>query len=610
MNSQLKKYLYVALSFAIIVISGSAFWACTSYGLINLDDYSYVTAHPEMLSWSGMATLKAIFTDMREGIWMPFTWISYLCDHTLFGEWYGGFHLHSVFLHSLNACLVWVFLVLVFKGRASALLCFLAALLWTVHPLRCESVVWIASRKDVLSFFWELLALIFWLKGSYSSNRRSIIAFTIASCVCFVAGSFCKPSVMTFPILVMIIDAFVIRKVNLGRHLAPVAYMIFLGIFASVQQKYGGATGDFGGEPLWGRLLDAAAAFGIYIRNTIWPTELAAQCVKVWPALPRFLIPGVIISFIWACVLLRRFSKLWQNRLEEVKVQYCQGLPIVATLPGKPEYVFVGMAWFAFAIAPMLGVANFGYHAFADRFTYIPSIGISILFVYVVNRCSRKNIAMMISLGLLATLYCMTLRQTRFWENDYTLFTHTLDVDGQHNACAHGVLANWYHEFPHDLDKSIEEFELAIKYDIKNVLGCYEIYIMALAEAGCVDRIPEAMNQYTAALQRNYGEERYGRIMSTEPTGTNPDDLPVLIYRSCKIAWFLTDPKYYDLAKELLDSVRGISQLENEPVWIYLRWQYAAKTGNQSEADQLMKRLKSPSGKAPGYNQFRYLRSR
>ena len=251
---------------------------------------------------------------------MPLTWLSYSIDYMLFGDWFGGFHLHSILVHAANSCLVFLLLLSAFSGagRASAAVpCLLASIFWAVHPLRCESVVFLASRKDVLSFFWELLALICWVSGTRRNVAgRGAMLHTALAIVLFAVAAMCKPSVMTFPLLCLLIDAFIFREVRVLRYIAPVACMVFLGAFAAWQQKAGGATFDPFNQPLYGRVLGAVAAFGIYLRNTVWPQWLAPQCVKTWPALPRFFWPGLAITGAAAWWLVSRALRYWDERNE------------------------------------------------------------------------------------------------------------------------------------------------------------------------------------------------------------------------------------------------------------------------------------------------------
>lgn len=546
---------------------------------------------------------------------MPLTWMSYAIDYLIFGNWYGGFHIHSIIVHLINGYLLFVLLRELFGQKNDHyvdVLCLAATAIWVVHPLRCESVVFLASRKDVLSFFWELLALICWTQGSrrYQMNENGTL-LTVSAFAFFIIGSLCKPSIMTFPILCCLVDIFIIREIRLLRYIAPVMYMLFLGGFAAWQQSAGGATADPFGQPLWGRLLGACAAFGIYLRNFAWPQWLAPQCVKTWPDLPRFLLPGVVISCLWGVWLVRQLMKYWAKRMQIVSLDRKGGFPVLIRFEIIPDFLLAGMAWFLIALAPMLGIASFGYHSFADRFTYIPAVGLSIivveLFIHLRKTIIRKT-SVMVLLLVIAALSAATWRQTGFWKDDYTLFSHTLTVDGDHNGAAHGILANWYFEFPHDLQRAVESFDKALERNVDYVMPCYNIYIIALSESGNVDKIPKAMRTFQEAVVKHIGEERASEVWLSDIGLTKEERFYRSMYYSCRLAWFLADRKDLPSARDIVEQLKGPA-VEKDPIWLYLIMKYRMLAGEKDEADRLRALLLKGTGR-PGYIQFRYAQKR
>lgn len=598
--------------FGIVLLAGGMvpFLRAWDYGLVNLDDYFYVLTHSEVSHWQGWNSIRYFFANVDEGIWMPITWFSFAMDHLLFGTWYGGFHLTSISVHFINSCLVWILLCSLFSLESDddtfvRFVCLVGALLWAVHPLRCESVVFIASRKDVLSFFWELLALICWIKGTDRSWR-----WTAFSTLFFIIGSMCKPSVMTFPVLCLLVDFFILHKVRLPRYIVPILYMFFLGAFATWQQKAGGIITDLYNQPLWGRVLGACAAFGIYVRNFVWPQWLAPQCIKTWPQWPRFAIPGILISALWGYYLLARFSKYWNRRRELLSVSRIVGLPVRVDVVAPCDMPLVGFTWFAVAVAPMLGVMSFGFHAFADRFTYIPSVGLSILVVQGMMFLKRKfhSKRLIIGLGISVVLVLMGIswQQTGYWRNDHALFSRTLEVDGDHNACAHGNLANWYFEFPHDLEKCVSEFEAAIRTDIRHVIKSYEIYIFALCELGRLEGMQEKFNTFIDTIREMFGPERSVFILSDSSNLTVEEAFYQNIYYCARIARLITDKSTLSLAGDTLRRFKGPA-VENDQIWQYLKWRYFLATGETEKANYYLKMLIDP-GAEKGYIRFRYLK--
>lgn len=583
------KWVSVATVGLLLAAAILPFLRAWDYGLINLDDYRYLT-------------VSLGLNDVSEGIWMPLTWLSYRLDRLIWGEWYGGFHLTSILLHGVNGVLVFVLLRLIFAdGRRSptALACLVGALVWAVHPLRCESVVWLASRKDVLSFFWEVLALIFWVRGSRNAQRS--LAFTSLSVLCFIIGSTCKPSVMTFPVLCFLVDGLIVREVRPLRYICPVLYMVFLGAFAAWQQGGNGTIIQMFDDSLGYRILNACAAFGIYVRNTVWPADLAPQCLKRWPAAPRFLIPGIIISGLWSYYLIRCGARLWEDRKEIVRIDWARGIPRRIVLAGSADACLAGCAWFAIALVPMLGIASFGYHAFADRFTYIPAVGLSLTFAWCVSKWRPCAGAL---LAVLPVLGCATWRQCGFWTDEETLFAHTLRVDGDSNACAHTVLANWYFEYPHDLGKCVAEFSKAVDQDIRHVMPSFNAYVVALVESGETDRIAGEMRKLEEAIRRQFGEERARLIFARDPTLTPEENMAMSVYFSSKIAWWLADAGGVATAEEIFSHLRGSAA--EDRVWRYLQWRAKVLKGDREGAALAYDRLKSSPVKNT-FLRFRYL---
>ena len=287
------------------------------YGIVNLDDYWYVAMHDPIIAGLGWDGIKFAFTSLDEAIWMPLTWISYMIDHSLFGigNW-GAFHAHSILLHGLNAVLVYLLLLKIvgfMVGRNTLhleFICAIAATIWACHPLRCESAVFIASRKDVLSLFFELLAILFWFRDGRRSYWASLFCFTLAGMA--------KPSVMTFPILCFLVDFFIRRSARPFRYILPFAMAAALGWFAGFAQAAGGATEDVFGSPFWYKLVNAATSFGLYLWNTVWPLDLAPEYLIQWPEWPRLCFLGIPICVAVCGWLARRLWRLKERYSEEI----------------------------------------------------------------------------------------------------------------------------------------------------------------------------------------------------------------------------------------------------------------------------------------------------
>ena len=594
----------VAKAALIGLVAVLPFLRAWDYGLINLDDYAYLSCHPQLWQGPFLTSVRHFATTVQDAIWMPLTWLSYALDYAVFGDWYGGFHLHAIALHGVNAALVYCLLRMIFAdSEKREWACIAGAVLWALHPLRCESVILLSSRKDLLSFFWELLALICWIRGSRRDGRDELRLSSWAM-VFFALGACCKPSVMTFPALCLILDAFVVRKIVIRRYAVPFAFSIFLGVFASWQQHVGGAMTNGADETFLMRLADSVAAFGIYLKNTVWPQGLILQCTKRWPELPRFLLPAIVICLAYGGYLLAKLNWYRLNFGNCVRVSRQGKWPDLVESAAPRDYALAGMLWFAVAIFPMLGLVSFGYHAFADRFTYIPSFGLSIVLAGTLVRMGQV-VRPVAAVGLALGLGMLTWRQVGFWRNDCAIFSHTLEADGDDNWFAHRSLGGWYFEFPHDLENCVRHYGRAFECAPEQFGNNYIIYICALCELGRTDEIGNLLNAYWESITKGHSQEEIACMVRDE-AGREANEV-YNRYLMCKTAWWMTDPATVDLAEGYLHKME--SRCSTDKGYSYLRWQLAKRTGNREEESKYFAELTKPN-RADGYFSFRYLRNK
>lgn len=505
---------------ALFVLAVAAFAAAWRFPYINIDDPYYYVLSKEVtggLSWAG---IKWAFTDLSNAIWMPLTWLVYQVDYSIRNAVIGmcpsmdGFqlaysiaHVQSILLHGLNSVLLFFLLRRIdafvsSEGTRTARVAMplVAAAIWAVHPLRVESVVWIASLKDVLSMTLLLAALIQWVKFREADGMRhyvlSHIALALACCA--------KPSVITFPGMVLLIDTLILRKFNpfpldwkRYKEYAPsVAIAMPTALLAQIAQSAGGATMHQAGIPLWYRLLNATVSIGVYLRNLVWPSSLAPQCAIQWPAMPHFLYGGLVIggAFIFAAVFLAwiAWRRLQTPTTDEEHPQE-KAIGLVTT----------GVLWFAGTILPMLGISAFGGHAFADRFTYIPMVGVSIALLALKGRTSA-----FLAAGWCLCLGWATARQTAFWCDDGALSKRILEVDGDGNYLAHVTYAKHLFEHEHTPDKLKEaEAHFTKGYEL-NPDYCQVstvIYMMLLGESGNTRVMDRVENNFIKWLHERRG---------------------------------------------------------------------------------------------------------
>lgn len=600
----MKKVSILLIGLLTAVITFAILISAVKYGLAPCDDYSYVATHKQIINGCSFATLPWVFSHLGDGIWMPFTWVSYQLDYTiasLFGLTSVPelMHIHSVTVHSLNASLFFTLLLILSpyissEGRRFSFVSasVISSFFWALHPLRVESVVWIASRKDVWSMFFELIAVLLWVKFRTASSCRTKTLAYIVSMLCVVLSSMAKPSILTFPALVAIIDFFFIRCVQIFRqsdgkfnakiivpYLIPAAYGLGIAVLATIAQQSGGAFSLSDRVPLYGKIITACAAFGIYFFNTVFPLDLAVDCVQKWPILPRFTLPGCVVTALVATYLCKRFFELRKNNFT----------------PGRGWILLPGLLWFSAAIVPF--TANFGIHASADRFTYVPSLGFSLIMLSYLLNSRLKKIALITGVASLIILGILTRRQISFWRDDFSLYQQTLDVDGDDNDRAHLILAMSYWEYTHNLEKCIEHMDKAYQLKPDNAADFLHIYIMALSELGKGEKAHKLLKKLIDINQRKIDAVTSRGMFITDRSLT-------LSLHFARAAYYLTDKKLLPLVQDEIDAIER--KKKDYILGYYLRYRLALVKGNNIEAEQHRKDLLSKGSGEP-YLRCRFL---
>ena len=408
-------------------------------GFVNWDDGRYVYDNPLVLGGLSAAAARHAFTDVVFSNWAPLTILSYQLDATLFGTGPAGFHATNVLVHAVSASLLYLALVRMTGAAGPSAV---AALLFALHPLRVESVVWIAERKDVLSVLFLMLALL-----AYERYCRSPGIGRYAAVAAAMLGSLlCKSTLVTLPALLLLLDVWPLGRVavpGVGRPLrgggSPAPYaalswrqavlekiplfvlsIVFAAITLGVQA--GAIQGEEAMPLLAARIPNAIYAGNWYLWKTIWPTGLCPFHRHVGADLPLGLLAALAANLV---------------ALAAVGWKLARPLPFLAW----------GLAWFAVAALPMLGIVQAGFQGCGDRFTYVPHIGLVTAAVWAVAALARRLRLPGAWLTAATALLCValsvgTLRQIRIWSNSETLWTSMLRQDPA-NFMAHLKLANY-----------------------------------------------------------------------------------------------------------------------------------------------------------------------
>jgi protein O-mannosyl-transferase len=456
-----KKYKYLIIVF-LIVATFVAFGRIVANDFINFDDDKYITENNYIKSGINTESIKWAFTTSHASNWHPLTWISHMLDWRLFGANASGHHFVSLLLHVGSAILLFLFLN---KTTSSLWPSAFVAALFALHPLRVESVAWAAERKDVLSMFLGLAVLytyaLYVEKPKLSKYYLCLILFALSLLA--------KPMLVTLPFVLLLLDYWPLCRWQkaLNQQLLPVSNdgglvkkkgkqrkadstkekkismsltnrakiirsllwekspFIFLAIVSSIvtiwAQNKGGAVAFLEKLPFFERILNAILSYVAYLIKIFWPVNLAVfypyeQLLPLWQVFgAASILLGISIAIIYA-----------------IK---------------KAPFLFVGWFWYLGTLVPVIGLMQVGKQSMADRYTYLPSIGIGIMIAWGAayllpkEEQTRKKIFIPPAIIIFVVLMFLTWQQCGYWKNSVVLYDHVLKVT-KNNDLAHYNLAN------------------------------------------------------------------------------------------------------------------------------------------------------------------------
>ena len=422
-------FISLFLTLATLVV----FWQVRNHDFIDLDDCLYVTENVHVQKGLSPDSIVWAFTSLDSALWTPLTWLSLMLDFEIYGLNASGYHLTNLFFHVLNTLLL--FLILNKMTRQPWRSGFVAAL-FALHPLRVESVAWVTERKDVLSTFFFILAIWSYLRYIERPERKRYLLILLT----FTLGLMAKPMVVTFPFVLLLLDYWPLgrlqlRQIDAGSQAAnyspinhrhevlPIRLLVreklpFFAVAAvggistlfAVSSMHALQTWD--SYPLGIRFVNTLISYVRYIWKMIWPHNLMVL----------YLHPGEAVSMLQgagAGLLLAGISVLllWTGR--------------------RYRYLAVGWLWYLGTLLPVSGLAQAGFQAMADRFTYIPLIGLFIIIAWGAPdfsaRWKYRRLALAVAPGiLLPALMVCTWNQLSHWNNSKTLWEYTLKVSPNH----------------------------------------------------------------------------------------------------------------------------------------------------------------------------------
>jgi tetratricopeptide (TPR) repeat protein len=455
----------VALVFAV-------FGQTVRFGFCNYDDHVYVYQNNVVLRGLSPGGIGWAFTHGVSSNWHPLTVMVHMLDSQLYGRWAGGHHLTNVILHA--ACAVLLFLMLEEMTGASWRSAFVAAV-FAIHPLRVESVAWISELKDVLSGIFFVLTLWAYVRYARGKSRYAMVMVWLA------LGLLSKPMLVTTPFVLLLMDYWPLGRLQSGkefprllREKLPLIFLVALSCVATViAQK--DAT-----QPIWHvslgfRICNALIAYAVYLWKLAWPSQLAVlyplsrNGLALWEVLDAVLVLCALSAGAW---LLRR----------------------------KQPYLLMGWLWYLGMLVPVIGVMQVGTQAYADRYTYLPQIGICIAITWMAAdwaalRAGRRLAVAGTGVVIVCALAAAAWHQTRYWSDNATLWAHTVESTSD-NYLAIGYLGMSLYERG-EIDAAIAQLEQAIALAPDFALG-YNNLGDALVKEG---RNQNALAQYSEAVR-------------------------------------------------------------------------------------------------------------
>ncbi|MGA3284787.1 MAG: tetratricopeptide repeat protein [Verrucomicrobiota bacterium] len=504
-------WLYLLLGIAVFW----TFFPAINNDFVNYDDFAYVTENTHVqpgLTWEG---IKWAFRSSTASNWHPLTWVSHMMDCQLYGLHPWGHHLTNVLLHTTNTLLLFVVLSRMTGATWRSLW---VAGLFGLHPLHVQSVAWIAERKDVLStLFWMLTLLCyaktvtsdqpsprFGMAGKWPVTRTETTPAPIRSHVTchpslfywlalmfFAMGLMSKPMLVTLPGVLLLLDCWPLERwkhKSIGKLLVEKIPFVLLSVLASVVtimvQRSGGAVTPFERLSFSLRLENALVSYGRYLGKLFWPENIAVlyPYPREWPA-------WVVL---WSSLMLLGISIL------------------VVVLRKQRSYLPVGWFWFVGTLVPVIGLVQVGEQSMADRYMYVPMIGVLILVAWglpeLIGRW-RYGMVVLSAMAIASAVLCLfiTRQQIGYWKDSETLFRREIAVAGDTRTAHYKLGAALSRKG--ELDEATRQFQETLKLEPDNFYALYSLGVISSSKG----QLDEAIQFFQEALKLkpDYADAHY-----------------------------------------------------------------------------------------------------
>ncbi len=581
-----------AVSILLVVLVWIVFGQTLNHDFVNYDDIDYVTKNAQVSRGLTLEGIGWAFTHFHSSNWHPLTWISHMIDCQLYGLNPWGHHLTSVLLHAANAIL----LFLLFRKLAATVWpgAFVAAL-FAIHPLRVESVAWVSERKDVLSGFFFLLTLLAYVRFARAPSRSRLVLVAIL----FALGLMAKPMLVSLPLVLLLLDYWPLRRLpglsladrgnrttllQLVFEKAPLFLLVLgscvLTLFAQRQSIMPVAR-----ISATDRLANAAISYLDYVQELFWPTRLA-------------------VLYPWYAERLQPWHVIFGTLL-------VVGVTVAVILLRRRRYLFVGWFWYLIMLLPVIGILQVGNQSHADRYTYLPLIGLYLMFSWSAVELAARWRFVRIPFAALGSAIVIALTfaaraQAATWRDSESLWTHAIAATTD-NIIAEGNLGLALHAKGKDRE-AMEHFEKSIRINrhqpaVLSSLGVFyleqgrvEDSLAYLQEALEIEpRLADAHynlgNTYLAIGNATKALAHYQRALEIEPDDT---------YTLNNMAWILAtwpNPSIRNGVKAvaLAERADSLTRNRNQVIAATLAAAYA-ETGRFREAVRAAERAMQFAG--------------
>ncbi|MBC2717393.1 MAG: tetratricopeptide repeat protein [Desulfobacteraceae bacterium] len=502
------KYQTVLLCLLLIAATAAVYFQVYDFNFINYDDDDYVTANDHIQDGLTLKGIAWAFTTTHAGNWHPLTWMSHMMDVQLFDMNAGSHHFTNLFFHICNTLILFLVFCKMTGSRWKSV--FVAAL-FALHPMHVESVAWVSERKDVLSTFFWMLTM--WSYVSYA--RRPSFYRYVWVMLFFVFGLLSKSMLVTLPCVLLLMDFWPLNRIQFyppaspgSDHRKPAVIQLILEkiplfVFAALSsaatfyaQKQGGAVVALESIPLNVRIANSLVAYVRYIEKMVYPINLGV----IYPHERMF--PWWEISGAGLVLLIITFLSLWALK--------------------KYPYFFVGWFWFLGTLVPVIGIIQVGSQSMADRYTYVPYIGLFIVIAWGIPTLMKQwRFARLLpgvgAIAVLSLLTALSWRQAGFWKNSLALFEHTLAVTSDNYTAHNNLGAALYAQGKSD--EALSHYQQAVNINPDYGKGHYNLGVL-LEQKGDRDG---AVRHYTEAIRVNPDSDKshYNLGVLLEAKGQN-----------------------------------------------------------------------------------------